>query len=98
MELGLQLDFLRGNLTILGEILIILREEGQYLWVGLKEGMEKLKDMDLILDSHLQVDQGEGDSAYRPLPSRSAKVQEWQLWPAHFSRKEGLPFYSSSLS
>ena len=30
-------------------------EEGQYLWIGLMEGMEKLKDMGLILDPHLQV-------------------------------------------
>ena len=80
--------------------MIILMEEGQYLWIGLKEGMDKHKHMDLILDPHLQVevDQDEGDSTYRPLPSRIAKVQEWQLWPAPFSRKEGLSFYSSSLS
>ena len=43
--------------------------------------MDKLKDMGLILNPHLQVevDQGEEDSTYQPLPRRSAKVQEWQL-------------------
>ena len=59
--------------------MLILREEGLYLWISLIEGMDKLKDMDVILDHHLQVevDQDEGDNTYQPLPRRSARFQEW---------------------
>ena len=56
--------------------MVILRKEGLYLWISLIEGMDKLKNMDVILDHHLQVevDQDEGDNTYQPLPRRSAKV------------------------